>query len=332
VRHIDLFSGIGGFALACQMVWGNEYENVFFCDNNKFCQEVIKKNFGRESLIYDDIRGVTRKRVIADTRSAKQHGLPDGTGKESAEVRIGGGSITNTDRRHGKWEKRKLRTGRSIFDGHIDLLTGGFPCQPFSVAGKQRGKTDDRYLWPEMLRIIKEFQPTWVIGENVAGFIPMALDTVCADLEAEGYEVQPLVIPACAVNAPHRRDRVWIIGYSNKRIGDKREIGKVGGRQKPNSPGNGCHAPDTTSKRLPASQSGMHSNQGETESPDWDQNWIEVATEFCRVDDGISVELDGFKLTKAGHRVERLKALGNAIVPQVVVEILEAIKTIKGNV
>jgi DNA (cytosine-5)-methyltransferase 1 len=94
----------------------------------------------------------------------------------------------------------------------VDLICGGFPCQPFSAAGKQRSKEDDRYLWPEMLRIIRAVRPNWIIGENVAGIVSLALDDVLSDLENEGYACQSFIIPACAVNAPHRRDRVWIIG------------------------------------------------------------------------------------------------------------------------
>jgi len=100
------------------------------------------------------------------------------------------------------------------YRGTVRLVCGGFPCQPFSVAGKQAGEEDDRHLWPEMLRIIKEVQPDYVIGENVAGFIPMALDDVLSDLEGEGYRCEVFVLPACAVNAIHRRDRVWIVAHS----------------------------------------------------------------------------------------------------------------------
>jgi len=102
--------------------------------------------------------------------------------------------------------------------GRVDILTGGFPCQPYSVAGKQKGTDDDRYLWPEMLRVIKEVQPTFIIAENVRGLINiqdgMVFETVCSDLESEGFEVQTFIIPAAGVNAPHKRERVWIVGYS----------------------------------------------------------------------------------------------------------------------
>lgn len=108
----------------------------------------------------------------------------------------------------------------------IDLLTGGFPCQPFSCAGKQGGAGDDRFLWPEMLRVIRDVQPTWIIGENVAGIIGMELDNVLVELEASGYACQAFVIPACAVNAPHRRDRVWIVAKSNAERRGRRENDK----------------------------------------------------------------------------------------------------------
>ncbi len=108
-------------------------------------------------------------------------------------------------------------TDFAIHRGGVDVLTGGFPCQPFSLAGKRRGTSDDRYLWPEMLRAIREITPRWIVGENVFGIVNwsdgLVFDTVCADLEDAGYEVQPFVIPACAVDAPHRRDRVWFVAH-----------------------------------------------------------------------------------------------------------------------
>ena len=101
--------------------------------------------------------------------------------------------------------------------GGVDVLTGGFPCQPFSLAGKRKGTDDNRYLWPEMLRAIRELAPRWVVGENVFGIVNwsdgLVFEQVCADLEDEGYEVQPYLIPACAVDAPHRRDRVWFVAH-----------------------------------------------------------------------------------------------------------------------
>lgn len=106
------------------------------------------------------------------------------------------------------------------FRGRLRVLSGGFPCQPFSAAGKRAGTSDDRYLWPEMFRIIREARPTYVVAENVRGLISwndgLVLDTVCADLEGEGYEVCPVVLPASSVNAPHRRDRIWIVAHTKK--------------------------------------------------------------------------------------------------------------------
>ncbi|MBS1915691.1 MAG: DNA cytosine methyltransferase [Bacteroidetes bacterium] len=110
-------------------------------------------------------------------------------------------------------------TDFTIHRGNIDIITGGFPCQPYSLAGKRKGKEDERHLWPEMLRAIREIQPRWVVGENVFGLINwsggLVFDEVQTDLEAAGYEIFPYVLPACAVNAPHRRDRIWFVAYCN---------------------------------------------------------------------------------------------------------------------
>ena len=111
-----------------------------------------------------------------------------------------------------------IKTDYSIHNGDIDIITGGFPCQPFSLAGKRKGTDDERYLWHEMLRAIQQIQPTYVVAENVRGLLTidggLVFEQVCADLEAEGYEVQPVLLPAAGVNAPHRRDRVFIVGYA----------------------------------------------------------------------------------------------------------------------
>jgi len=116
------------------------------------------------------------------------------------------------------------------YAGQIDVLTGGFPCQPYSSAGKRLGKEDDRHLWPEMLRAIREIQPRWVVGENVRGLTNwnggLVFDEVQADLENEGYQVTPYLLPACAVNAPHRRDRIWFVAYKSE-AGLERPAGTI---------------------------------------------------------------------------------------------------------
>ena len=116
----------------------------------------------------------------------------------------------------------------TAYAGRIDILTGGFPCQPFSAAGLRKGTEDERHLWPQMLRIIREIKPRYVLGENVRGLLNwsggLVFEQVCTDLEAEGYEVTPLLLPAAAVNAPHRRDRIWFVAYANgsEQTGHKR--------------------------------------------------------------------------------------------------------------
>ena len=127
------------------------------------------------------------------------------------------------------------KTDFTIHRGTIDILTGGFPCQPYSLAGKRKGKEDDRHLWPEMLRAIREIQPRFVVGENVFGLIGwgggLVFNEVQADLEAAGYEVFPYVLPACSVNAPHRRDRVWFVAHRNDTRNPTSRSGTNGNRQ-----------------------------------------------------------------------------------------------------
>ena len=196
MRHIDLFSGIGGFALAAREVWGEEYENVCFCEINKYCHAVLKKNFGKDIRIYGDIRNLT-----ANAHSDRLAG-------ERPEIDAAIPNEQTLCDTQGCARAPRIQ---------VDLLTGGFPCQPFSQAGKRKGTNDDRFLWPEMLRIIHEFRPRWVVGENVRGLLTIdngvVFENCCADLEREGYTVQAFVIPACAVGAPHRRDRVWIVAH-----------------------------------------------------------------------------------------------------------------------
>jgi DNA (cytosine-5)-methyltransferase 1 len=305
--HLDLFSGIGGFALAAG--WAG-FETIGFCDNEPYAQAVLKKHWP-DVPIHGDIKAL------------------DGTAHRG-----------------------------------VTLLTGGFPCQPFSCAGEQRGKDDDRYLWPQMLRVIQEARPAWVVGENVAGIIGLALDQVCSDLEECGYEVEPIIIPACGVDAPHRRNRVWIIarilgnpehnGSSSEQTSEglqyepeeQKEQNEVGQSSRASSTpqdvadsfsmrelqSQGCKQEqrewlgngrtvlaDTSSTRCKA-----HLQQNETNRPTnvkqsylqnrFDNDWWKAEPSICRVADGIQ------------HRTHRLKGLGNAIVPQVAYQIIKGIR------
>jgi len=216
------------------------------------------------------------------------------------------------------------------FDGTqwrgVDIISGGFPCQPYSTAGKRLGTEDERHLWPEMLRVIREAQLRYVVGENVGGLISwsdgVVFEQVCADLEAEGYEVQPFILPACAVNAPHRRDRVWFVAHCIKRelqarqpsgkkarITTFRNVFQNDDATNPDSAGRQKHNFATFANRS-AYSSRIHCKE----------SWNEWTSEppICRMDDGISGGLDK-------NRNNRIKALGNAIVPQVAFQIFKAI-------
>ena len=130
-----------------------------------------------------------------------------------------------------RWRDIRELTGDSFYERTglrtVDVVSGGFPCQPFSVAGKRKGKDDDRFLWPEMLRVVQEIMPAWVLGENVPGIVDMALDTVLSDLETSGYEVQSFAIPACGVDAPHKRYRIAIVAHAIDRGGTVRRNGQL---------------------------------------------------------------------------------------------------------
>ena len=187
--------------------------------------------------------------------------------------------------------------------GTIDILTGGFPCQPYSAAGKRKGKDDERHLWPHMLRAIREIQPRWVVGENVFGIVTwndgLVFEEVCAELESEGYEVQPFILPAASVNAPHRRDRVWFVAHAS------------------------CKGLEGMHRGEQAERFGT----GLYQTPDWSN--FPTQSPVCGGDDGIPRKLDGITFPK--WRAESIKGYGNAIVPQVALQIFRAIAAMESH-
>jgi len=313
------------------------WNNVFHCEWNEFGKRVLKY-YWPEAISYDD--------------------------------------ITKTD--------------FTIHRGRIDILTGGFPCQPYSAAGKRLGKEDDRHLWPEMLRAIREIQPRWIVGENVRGLVSwnggMVFDEVQADLEAEGYQVTPFLLPAAGVNAPHKRERVWFIAKNTNKNGrggnerksessewKQRDIGAgdnerlhtnyekagatsntTGSRRKEQQQDNGRQ--NTTENRsglddrperlgengnasdpdcILGREGGLYKAQrekaeryaGSRDAPGYGgTGWNNFPTQppVCNGDDGLSSELDGITFSK--WRKESIKAGGNAIVPQVALQIFKSIQ------
>ena len=239
-------------------------------------------------------------------------------------------------------------TDFTVHRGTIDILTGGFPCQPFSVAGKRRGTEDDRYLWPEMLRAIREIKPDYVVGENVHGLLSwsngLVLEQVLSDLEADGYEAQTLVLPAAGVNAPHKRNRVWIVAkntnYCRCLHGEIKQEGADVWQQRNTGTGscNGIYIPegvaaDPNNEGLQRSKDVRitgeeRKKRNEQFARSLQSTWENFPTQppICSGDDGISERLDGITFPK--WRTESVKAYGNAIVPQVAYAIFKAIEMI----
>ena len=335
MRHASLFSGIGGPEVAAAMMG---WENVFHCEINPFGRAVLEY-WLPDSRSYDDI----------------------------------------------------AKTSFTEWRGKVDILTGGFPCQPFSYAGKRRGREDERYLWPEMLRAIDEIRPAWVVGENVAGIATMVegggvladmgydgslfgagdglhryelrqsftIERICRDLEGLGYSVQPVLIPAAAVGAPHRRDRIFIIAHSDERGDSPQGTDSAGDRQRAdNVPGKAGQGEG----HAPVGVDGLSAVQRNASSPDceglqttlqprgddkkgWkserryaflasDDAWGEgtwwdnfpTVSPVHRGDDGLPFSMDDLAISPTRWRTESLKAYGNAIVPQVMYEIFRAIE------
>lgn len=330
MTHASVFSGIGGSEVAAAMLG---WRNLFHCEINAFGRAVLEYWFPN-SKSYED--------------------------------------ITTTD--FSEWR------------GRIGVLTGGFPCQPFSYAGKRGGASDDRYLWPYMFRCIDQVQPRWVVAENVAGILTMVeqgevskvasqaalfdspdslrghyqlretftLQRICDDLEGHGYEVQPVLIPACSVGAPHRRDRVFIVGHrcdanTLADTNDTRLEGMHESRNRTQRPCTDGNAADTDNIGLWRWCSEDRNEWQDTQEDirrellsqferyNGDERCGERWCNFPSVspvhrgNDGLPFPLDHLTLSPGKWRTEALKAYGNAIVPQVMYEIFRAIEDVEQN-
>jgi DNA (cytosine-5)-methyltransferase 1 len=262
MKLISLFSGIGGFELAGE--WAG-WQNVVSCEINPFGRKVLEY-YWPNAYHHDDIKTLTFEKIDYEL----------------------------TQRFGAKWNADDI------------ILTGGFPCQPYSAAGKRLGKEDERHLWPQMLRIIREVQPKWVVGENVLGLVNwsdgLVFEEVQADLESEGYEVQPYVLPAASVNAPHKRDRVWFVAYSDHKgrsCGSGQiqetngEIPKRDNNAEPCNTGSG-NAPDTDYNGYATTKNG----QGLGEGNDRNKTGQNYAIEFegRAVSDGVAPDTDNVRL------------------------------------
>ena len=306
LTHLSLFTGIGGIDLAAE--WAG-FHTVGQVEQNPYALRVLRKRFGRRIHRWTDIRDLSAEDF-----------------------------------------RRRIGIDRPT------LISGGFPCQPFSCAGKRRGKEDDRYLWPEMFRIVRELRPAWVLGENVAGIVNMELESCCSDLEGEGYTVRAFLIPACGVGALHRRERVFVVAYAdiwgsqrwkNVRMGgigksiedvaDPQSGGKgwIPARSRDQRKGetdpyrNGQIVPNPNGTRLqkPACR-GIGGLQREVEP----STWGELGRGTPETGDHWSVEpAVGRVAHGVPHRVDRLRCLGNAVVPQQVYPILAGIAQIENS-
>jgi DNA (cytosine-5)-methyltransferase 1 len=322
LKLLDLFSGIGGFSLGLESTGG--FETIAFVEKDDFCQKVLKKHWPN-TTIEGDIRNVKGDKYEAD------------------------------------------------------IITGGFPCQPFSVAGKRKGTDDDRYLWDETIRVVRECKPKWFIGENVEGLINinngLVLRQVQTDLEKEGFEVQCLVIPASGIGAWHQRKRIWIIAHNisnSNSIGYRRGnfkrcsiqewtfLSREQKRRKMGSKIKGCneYVSNSASERTRKNNEGIRESSrgingrkttnvsnpndrfsiGENKEIQTRRNtssssssngtketWWQTQSRICGVPNGVSFELDK-------NRNNRIKSLGNSIVPHIVRELGLAILAAENNV
>ena len=296
MNHLDMCSGIGGWAIAFRELGIN---TAAFCEIDKYPRQVLQKNFPGIP-IFNDLKELT-------------------------------------------YEDIKERTG---VDG-IDIITCSSPCQPFSVAGKQKGEEDPRHLWPDTFRIVQECRPTWFVGENVSGHITLGLDTVLQDLASEGYDTRTFIIPASSVGAWHKRERLWIIGYSehNGSLATKKQGGNkktdAGFEKRQNATGNSKRSGESrvskafqfsTTNPQGIGMEGMRSSREQvklkmekTGLSKWgykrrllSPNWRSYTSEPClrRGDDGLR------------DRTHRLRALGNSVIPACAAIPLQRVKDI----
>lgn len=284
---LDLFSGIGGFSVGLEST--GKFKTVAFCEQDKFCQKVLHKHWPNIP-IHEDIK---------------------------------------------KLDARKIKA---------DVLVGGFPCQSFSIAGKQKGKDDERYLWDEMFRVIKEVKPRWIVGENVQNLTNISngeiLQGIYNDLESQSYEVQTFNISASSQGAWHKRSRIWIVAANTECLGFSKgckESKKFKGEETSNKYFNSNQGSQfrTTSNQMELSNTKSIRSQGyelqhllengqeltkqlcQTDIKK-QQTWWETESELFGIPHGISTELDT-------DRANRIKALGNSIVPPIITEIGKAI-------
>lgn len=295
INHLDLCSGIGGFALGFE--WAKLSRPIAFCDTDKFCQKVLEKNF-KNIPIYNDVKEIAND----PTRFIQQK---------------------------------------------VDILTSGYPCQPFSQSGKRKGLEDERHIFPYLLRIIEQVRPTYCVFENVYGHISLGLDEVLFQMESINYQTTTIVFPSSSVGAWHKRDRVWIVAVSNtnnerlwtrfRRAND--DLQKESGEWRNDRGRSFCNDERSNTKAtkdetLELSNTISEGSQRCCIQPNMEtiereivakrsieeqRSWWEVEHELCGVPHGISTELDK-------DRSNRLKALGNAICPQNAMYIGLAIK------
>ena len=286
MAHVDLCSGIGGFALGFQ--WAGLSKPVLFCDIEPWSRQVLAKHWPDVPIAED----------VKELASDPNRNVPD-----------------------------------------CDILTGGYPCQPFSLAGKRLGLADDRHIWPYLLQIVAQKRPAWCCFENVYGHVSMGLDQVLLDLEGQGYASRTFIVPACGVDAPHRRDRIWIIAHTDSHrepngpvngsqeqrldVGNASSSGQRGdnGRRAGQEPENRCEdVSDTDSQR------GRSGNAGRQDATDAGQPPCNTRDNTRGMESWLTEPSVGRVAHGIPKRVDRLRGLGNAIVPQIAMKIGQAIK------